>query len=118
MEERMIPGGRGARRRIGLIAIGVVALLLVASAGWASSLLIEYSWWKEVGQVNTWLDLYAWSTLPVLAAAVIAWVVLMIAHARAVRFARGRMSDYPLYSKVAALILLGFSAIVAERESG
>ncbi len=113
MEERMIPGGRGARRRIGLIAIGVVALLLVASAGWASSLLIEYSWWKEMGQVNTWLDLYAWSTMPVLAATIVAWIVLMIAHARAVRFARGRMSDYPVYSKVAALVLLGFSAIVA-----
>ncbi len=113
MEERMIPGGRGVRRRIGLIALAVVALLLIASAGWASSLLIEYSWWKEMGQVNTWLDLYAWSTMPGLAATAVAWVVLMITHARAVRFARGRMSDYPVYSKVAALVLLGFSAIIA-----
>ena len=113
MEARMIPGGRGARRRIGLIALAVVVLLVIASAGWASSLLIEYSWWKEVGQVNTWLDLYAWTTMPGLAATVVAWIVLMIAHARAVRFARGRMSDYPLYSKVAALVLLGFSAIIA-----
>ena len=98
---------------MGLIALCVVALLLIASAGWASSLLIEYSWWKEMGQVNTWLDLYAWSNMPVLVATLIAWLVLMIAHARAVRFARGRMSDYPVYSKVAALVLLGFSAIVA-----
>ncbi len=113
MEERMIPGGRGVRRRLGLIALAVVALLVVASAGWASSLLIEYSWWKEMGQVNTWLDLYAWNTMPVLAATVVAWIVLMIAHARAVHFARGRMSDYPIYSKVAALVLLGFSAIIA-----
>ncbi len=113
MEERMISGGRGMRRRIGLIALAVVALFVLASAGWASSLLIEYSWWKEMGQVNTWLDLYAWTTLPVIAATVVAWIVLMIAHARAVRFARGRMSDYPVYSKVAALILLGFSAIIA-----
>jgi uncharacterized protein len=109
----MIPGGRGMRRRIGLIALVVVVLLLLASAGWASSLLIEYSWWKEMGQVNTWLDLFAWSTMPVLAATVVAWIVLMIAHARAVHFARGRMSDYPVYSKVAALVLLGFSAIIA-----
>ena len=98
MAERMILGGRGAHRRIGLIVLGAVALLLLVSAGWASSLLIEYSWWKEMGQVNTWLDLYAWSTMPVLVATVVAWIVLMIAHARAVRFARGRMSDYPIYS--------------------
>ena len=64
MAERVITGGRGARRPIGLIVFGVVVLLLIAGAGWASSLLIDYSWWKEMGQVNTWLDLYAWSTLP------------------------------------------------------
>jgi uncharacterized membrane protein (UPF0182 family) len=113
MEPTMISGGRASRRRIGLILLAVVAFLLLAGAGWASSLLIEYSWWKEMGQVNTWLDMYAWSTLPVIAATLVAWVVLMIAHARADRFARGRASDYPIYSRVAAVVLLGFSAIIA-----
>src|SRR5580704_18229731 len=105
MEERMIPGGRGMRRRIGLIGLAVVVLLLIASAGWASSLLIEYSWWKEMGQVNTWLDLYAWSTLPVTVATLVGWLALLIAHSRAIRFAGGRSSDYPIYSRVAALVL-------------
>jgi uncharacterized membrane protein (UPF0182 family) len=109
----MISGGRTSRRRLGLIVMAVVAFLLLAGAGWASSLLIEYSWWKEMGQVNTWLDMYAWSTLPVTAATLVAWVVLLITHSRAVRFARGRVSDYPIYSRVAALVLLGLSAIIA-----
>ena len=113
MEARMISGGRGARRRLGLIALIVGAFLLLAGTGWASSLLIEYSWWKEMGQVNTWLDLYAWSTLPVTVATLVAWLVLMIAHARAVHFAGGRASDYPIYSRVAGVVLLGVSAIVA-----
>jgi len=112
MEERMISGGKGVRR-YGCIALGVVVLLLFAGAGWASSLLIEYSWWKEMGQVDTWLDLYAWSTGPVTVATFIAWVVLMITHSRAVRFARGRASDYPVYSRVAAIVLLGLSWLLA-----
>ncbi len=109
----MISGGRGAHRRIGLIVLGAALLLVLASAGWASSFLIEYSWWKEMGQVNTWLDLYAWSTGPITVGTFIAWVVLMITHSRAVRFARGQVSDYPIYSRVAALVLLGLSFIVA-----
>ena len=113
MEPRMISGGRGSRRRYGLIGLAVLVVLLIASAGWASSLLIEYSWWKEMGQVNTWLDLYAWSTLPVTVATFVAWLVLMVAHSRAVRFAGGRASDYPIYSRVAGLVLLGLSAIIA-----
>src|ERR1019366_8614831 len=113
MAERVISGGRSSRRRIGLIALAAGVLLVLASAGWASSLLIEYSWWQEMGQVNTWLDLYAWSTMPVIAATLVCWLVLVVAHARAVRFAGGRSGDYPLYSRVAALVLLGLSAIVA-----
>ena len=35
-----------------------------------------------------------------------AWIVLLIAHSRAVKFAGGRVSDYPLYSRLSALILL------------
>ena len=108
----MISGGRHGRR-IGLIAFGVAALLLLVGVGWASSLLIEYSWWKEMGQVHTWLDMYWWSTMPVTIAALIAWVVLMIAHARAVRFAGGRTSDYPLYSRIAGVVLLALSTLVA-----
>ncbi len=113
MEERMI-SGRNRTRRLGLIAIGVFAFLLLASVGWASSLLIEYSWWKEMGQVTTWLDLYAWSTVPVSAATLIAWLVLWVTHSRAVRFAGGRASDYPIYNRLAGVALLGLSAIVSD----
>ncbi len=114
MEARMISGGRGGHRRIGLMVLGGLVLLLLASLGWASSRLLEYSWWKEMGQVNTWLDLYAWQAMPVSVATLIAWFVLLIAHARAVRFAGGRASDYPIYSRVASIVLLGISALTAD----
>jgi uncharacterized membrane protein (UPF0182 family) len=114
MEARMITGGRGEHRRIGLIVLAAVVLVLLASTGWVASRIIEYSWWKEMGQVNTWLDLYAWSATPFTVGAVLCWIVLLVAHARAVRFAGGKVTDYPIYSRVAAIVLLGLSALIAD----
>ena len=113
MEARVITGHRNNGRQIGLFILAAIVLLLFVSAGWASSRLIEYSWWKEMGQVDTWLDLYAWSAMPVSIATVIAWIVLLITHSRAVRFAGGRTSDYGIYSRVAALGLLGIAWIIS-----
>jgi uncharacterized membrane protein (UPF0182 family) len=113
MEERVITAGRERHRRVALVVFAAVIFIALACAGWAASRLIDYSWWKEMGQVNTWLDLYAWSTMPWATGTIVAWIVLLITHARAVRFAGGRTTDYPIYSRVAALALLGLSAVLA-----
>ena len=86
----------------------------VRAVRWGASLLISYAWWKEMGQVTTWLDLYAFTTLPVAAATLIAWFVLLIAHGRAVKFAGGRVSDYPLYSRLAYVAMLALAFFVAD----
>jgi hypothetical protein len=113
MEARVITGHRNIRRQIWLFVLAAIVLLLLVVPEWAASRLIEYSWWKEMGQVNTWLDLYAWSAMPVSIATVVAWIVLLIAHSRAVRFAGGRTSDYPIYSRLAMLGLLGVAWVVS-----
>jgi uncharacterized membrane protein (UPF0182 family) len=116
MEPRVITGGAADRNpavRLGCIAIAVVFFAVLAGSKWAASLLIDYSWWKEAGQVRTWLDLYAYSTLPVAAGTVLAWVALTIAHGRAVRFAGGQVSDYPVYSRLSKLVLLVLSFFIA-----
>ena len=113
--DRFIGGPRPSRALrfgiFGLIAFVFVLWLLIR---WGASLLIDYSWWQELGQVKTWVDLYAYSTLPVLAATIVAWIVFLIAHSRGVSFAGGRASDYPLYSRLAMVILLGLSFLVAD----
>ncbi|MCU1328843.1 MAG: hypothetical protein JWN34_4213 [Bryobacterales bacterium] len=122
MDENLGPEGRTYRinahpnhkRRFGLLALGVVVFLLFIGANWAASLLIQYNWWREVGQVGTWVKLYAYSTLPVVTGAVIAWIALLLAHARGIRFAGGRISDYPVYSRLSALALLAVAFIVSD----
>jgi uncharacterized membrane protein (UPF0182 family) len=111
MEPRAITGGRA--KRYGLASLGILILIALVSARWAASLLIEYSWWKEIGQVRTWIDLYAYSTLPVAAGCLLGWVVLLIAHSRGVKFAGGMVSDYPIYSRLSTVGLLFLSFLVA-----
>jgi uncharacterized membrane protein (UPF0182 family) len=115
MEPRVITGGRPRNAaRFGLIGLLILIVALLLGARWAASLLIEYSWWQEVGQVHTWIDLYAYSTLPVAAGAMLAWFVLLIAHSRAVKFAGGQVSDYPVYSRLSSVILLGLAFFLSD----
>src|SRR5665213_770787 len=109
MAERYITGRHGNAVKFGLVGLIVLLLAILVGVRWAASLLIDYSWWKEIGQVHTWLDLYAYSTLPVAAGTIAAWILLLVAHASGVRFAGGRVSDYPIYSRLSSLVLLGVS---------
>jgi uncharacterized membrane protein (UPF0182 family) len=77
----------------------------------AASLLIQYNWWKEIGQVDTWLGMLWYSVAPVGVAALLAAAALWIAHARGLHFAGVRSRDYPLY-RWGAPILLALAAIL------
>lgn len=101
-------------KRFGLAGIAFLVFLVFVGANWAASLLIQYSWWQEVGQVKTWLDLYVYSTLPVAAGAIVAWVALLVAHSRGLHFAGGRVGDYPIYSRLSSLVLLGVAFVVSD----
>jgi hypothetical protein len=117
-DPRVITGGRPHRPsrgiRVGLIGIVFLFFVVLIGARWAASILIDYSWWKELGQVGTWIDLYAYSTLPVALGTFVTWIVLLIAHARGVKFAGGQVSDYPIYSRISSVALLAVSFFVAD----
>src|SRR6201992_3754948 len=111
---RVITGRRRSGLRFDLIALVVLFFVVLIGASWGASVLIDYSGWKELGQVNTWIDLYAYSTLPIAAATFLTWIVLLVAHARGVRFAGGRVSDYPIYSRVSSVVLLALAFFVSD----
>src|ERR1700747_2565905 len=96
--------------------IGLVVVLLVI-IGWliptAADLVIEYNWWKEIGQVDTWIGMLWYSTAPVSAGALVAAVALYIAHARGLHFAGIRRRDNPLYSRLLPLVLVIIAIVLA-----
>src|SRR5579884_3170057 len=118
MADRLITPASSRRAfRAGIPALILILVLLLFGLRWGVSLLIDYSWWKELGQTQTFIDLYTLSTLPIAAATIFCWIALLVAHARGVRFAGGRASDYPIYSRLAALALLVLSFLVTDARS-
>ena len=108
---------RGGRSGSSATRITLIVLLLVVLFGARSfaTYAIEIAWWKELGQFNTWLSMLSYSVLPVLAATLLAFLVLWMAHARAVRFAGTTLREHGLYAKIstAAMLFLGYLVAAA-----
>src|SRR5271157_4617324 len=100
------------------IRIVIAFLVLLVFAGWAiptaANLIIEYNWWKEVGQIPTWVGMLWYSTAPAALGTLVAFIALYVAHARGMHFAGIRRQDVRLYSRLSpvglALIALLFAS--------
>ncbi|MDQ6704481.1 MAG: UPF0182 family protein, partial [Acidobacteriota bacterium] len=108
-----LPSSMPRRSRAGCVSLAITALLALLGARWIASLVIEYQWWKELGQVQTWLNLYTYSVAPVAAATLLAFAVLWIAHARALKFAETGLGEHRTYAKIVALALLLIAFLTA-----
>jgi hypothetical protein len=97
--------------RLPLLLAALVALLL--SARTVATTVIDYQWWKEMGQVDTWFSLLGYSALPVAGAALVAAIVLILAFSLGARFSGMRLGAHGAYSRVATLVLLILSLILA-----
>jgi uncharacterized protein len=94
------------------IRVFILVLVSLAFLGWAiptaANFVIEYNWWKEVAQVNTWVSMLWYSIAPTAVGALLAFIALYVAHARGLHFAGIRQRDYPFYSR---LVPVGLAVI-------
>src|SRR2546422_2156767 len=81
-----------------LILLAVLLALILGSMSTIANFIIEYNWWKEVGQVETWISMLWYSIAPAAAGALVAFIALWVAHARGLHFAGVRRRDFRLYS--------------------
>jgi hypothetical protein len=111
MEHQKIeaPGGRHVRLFVGLALL----LLIIAGARTAAGYVIEYCWWREMGQVPTWISLLLYSSVPVVIAALIAAVFFWAAHARGLKLAGVGLRGRSLYAKLTVAAALVLGAVVA-----
>lgn len=93
----------GRTTRGGCLWYAIVAVVLFVAARWLCSWAIDYQWWKEMGQLRTWFSILAYSLIPTTGATIIAFIVFWIAHTLALKRARTRFSDHPLYTRITAL---------------
>src|SRR6266849_5713834 len=81
-----------------LILLAVLLALILRSTSTIANFIIEYNWWKEVGQVETWISMLWYRIAPAAAGALVAFIALWVAHARGLHFAGVRRRDFLLYS--------------------
>ena len=91
---------RSQIRNLILLAL-LLALILPALTITIANFIIEYNWWKEVGQVGTWISMLWYGNAPFLTGALVAFIALWVAHARGLHFAGVRRRDFRLYSRLA-----------------
>src|SRR3984893_12983911 len=83
-----------------LIVLIVLAILALWASSMAADFVIEYNWWKEIGQVNTWVGMLWYSIAPAAAGSLAAFLALWMAHARGLHFAGILQRDHRLYSRL------------------
>src|SRR5271154_6842462 len=93
-------GGRGR-----WIALALAVVLLLVFGRSICSLIIDYLWWREMGQVPTWLRASAYLYATNVAEWLIAFLVMWIAHARGMKYAGTSLSKQRLYSRLVTVAL-------------
>jgi uncharacterized protein len=88
----------------------ILAVLLVCILGSATAahFVIEYNWWKEIGQVETWFRMLGYSIGSIATGALVAFVALWTAHAQGLHFAKISRHDFALYRR---LVPVGLAAL-------
>jgi hypothetical protein len=63
-----------------LLMLAVLLALSLRAITIAANFIIDYNWWKEVGQVSTWVSMVWYSVAPVGAGTLVAFIALWVAH--------------------------------------
>ena len=68
-------------RRAGCLFLVVLLIILLLCSRFIASTLIDYSWWSEMRQLNTWISLWLYGTGPIVVAVVLLFAAFWIAFA-------------------------------------
>ena len=100
-------------RRSGLLVFFGALILLLFFGRSLCSLLIDYKWWSEMGQVSTWQRMWMYRFLPGFAQWLVLAVVLWIAHSRGMHYAGTSLRAHRRYALFAAGAVLVVSLVLA-----
>ena len=102
-----------ARPKTGCLTIGLILAVLLFSARFFASLIIDYQWWNEMNQLGTWIDTWVYTYGPTIAAALLAFLILWVAHRRAMTHNGARPRQFPVYSRISTIVIFVLSLLIA-----
>lgn len=95
---------QGGARRLGLGGWLLALLVLFGSARTIAQTWIDFAWWKEVGQTETWGQMILYGWLPSIGAGLLAFPILWLLYSRA---SRGRFHWWTLAIGLGLSLFLG-----------
>jgi uncharacterized membrane protein (UPF0182 family) len=107
------PRIEGRQKRGGWLYLVIAAVVLLFGSRIVAGLVIDYQWWQEMHQMETWLYLLLYETVPVAVVSVLAFVIFFVAHARGMKHARVALRDYRRYALLSTLVLILAAIFVA-----
>ncbi|HUS05310.1 MAG TPA: UPF0182 family protein, partial [Bryobacteraceae bacterium] len=110
MVVRSIAPREGPPRRVIFI---LIALALLIGARTGASYLIDYQWWKELGQVQTWTTMMFYTIAPAALAALLAFAILWAAHARGLKFGGAAFGRNRMLARISTLLLIVIALFLA-----
>ncbi len=107
--------GQKVRPRLsGRVTLGVLLVVLLFGSRYIASFFIDYGWWSELGQMDTWLNQMLYGIVPVILAAVLCfacfWTAYKLGQKQQISFG----SKYrTLYNRIAFGVLALVAWLVA-----
>jgi hypothetical protein len=109
----MLPFPERTRGRGRWIVLAAAVILLLVFGRSICSLIVDYLWWSEMGQVSTWLRASAYLYATNIAEWLIAFLVIWIGHARGLKYAGTSLRANRLYSRVVTAALAMVALVIA-----
>lgn len=104
------------RARFGCGTLILALFFIIVGAKSIASAILDYQWWNEVGQLETWWKQMYVHTAPIFYATLFGYAVLWIVHARALKAAGVGLARYPWYARISSLAILPVAWILAAIE--
>jgi uncharacterized membrane protein (UPF0182 family) len=102
--------------RIKGLLIGAVLLFFFLFSRSIAGLILDYRWWTEMGQVDTWTRMWLYRWAPLAVQWFVLFAVVWLAHARGLKYAGTGLRQnrtYAMLSTVAAVFLALFLSAFA-----
>ena len=97
--------------QIRLTILAAIVLILLLGSRTGAEFAIEYHWWSELGQLQTWLTMLFYRFMPAIVASLLAWVALIWAHSRGAAFSGAPINRYPIYTRLVPVALLVLAVV-------
>jgi hypothetical protein len=100
------------RPRRGILLLAAIVVVALIASRWLAGFAIDWAWWGEIGQRETWIAMLAYGTVPAIGASLLCYAAFFTAHFFGLKAAGSSLREHSIYSKISAVGLLLFSLLV------